>query len=83
MVFGCQRQGLGAARPSWTSNTLAATACSYWRAWQMPVNSWFTIAEDRSDVRKGDQLKAAVDKQAWDESIKSLVATAFRPRNDE
>ena len=24
---------------------------------------------------KGDQLKAAVDKQAWDESVKSLVAT--------
>ena len=24
---------------------------------------------------KGDQLKAAVDKQSWDESIKSLVAT--------
>ena len=25
---------------------------------------------------KGDQLKAAVDKQAWDESVKSLVATS-------
>ena len=24
---------------------------------------------------KGDQLKAAVDKQSWDESVKSLVAT--------
>src|SRR5262249_50506318 len=24
---------------------------------------------------KGDQLKAAVDKQAWDDSVKSLVAT--------
>src|SRR5215470_7682112 len=24
---------------------------------------------------KGDQLKAAVDKQGWDESVKSLVAT--------
>jgi Protein of unknown function (DUF3300) len=26
-------------------------------------------------ILKGDQLKAAVDKQAWDDSVKSLVAT--------
>ena len=32
---------------------------------------------------KGDQLKAAVDKQAWDDSVKSLVATPDVLCNDE
>src|SRR5262249_46345476 len=32
---------------------------------------WVTVNKNL----KGDELKAAVDKQAWDESIKSLVAT--------
>ena len=32
---------------------------------------------------KGDELKAAVDKQAWDESVKSLVGYPRRSFNDE
>src|SRR5262249_4992096 len=30
---------------------------------------------DGNKSLKGDQLKAAVDKQSWDDSVKSLVAT--------
>ncbi len=35
------------------------------------ADRWVT----ENKVLKGDQLKAAVDKQSWDESVKSLVAT--------
>ncbi len=31
----------------------------------------------------GDKLKAALDQQPWDDSVKALVANSPRPRDDE
>ncbi len=39
-------------------------------------------AEDNKNL-KGDALKAAVDQQSWDDSVKSLVATPVGARHDE
>ena len=54
------------------------TTCFRWFSWRRPIPSKsfrpIDFVKENSKL-KGEQLKAALDKQSWDESVKSLVAT--------